>query len=97
MTNLQTSKEDEKESLKVSQLLRKVEQMDAAYADKESNLIHQQQPFLLSLLIGYRMDVKPFELEEIMRIIFLIWEYFKDYQQVRQRKITETQFFPTLN
>jgi len=36
--------------------------------------------------------LKAFELEEIMRMIFLIWEYFKNHNQVNQAKISESQF-----
>ncbi len=36
--------------------------------------------------------MKPLELEEIIKIIFLIWEFFKKHPQTEIAKITETQF-----
>ena len=72
------SEEDKNESLRVGQLIKKFELIDEEYVNKESDLIFRKQPFLISLLLGYRLDLKELELEEIMRIIFLIWEYFKN-------------------
>ncbi|WP_430936774.1 hypothetical protein [Saccharicrinis sp. 156] len=60
--------------------------------DFQSDKISQQQPFLISLILGYRYDLKSLELEEIMKIIFLIWEFFKEYHQTETEKITEPQF-----
>lgn len=88
-----TEKEDDKiEFLKVEQLLNKIEQIDGKYVNKESDLISKKQPFLISLLLGYRFDVKKLELEELMKIIFLIWEYFKTSPQIGKTKISKSQF-----
>ena len=86
------SKEDKKESLRVGQLIKKIELIDETYVNEESDKISQKQPFLFSLILGYRFDLKPLELEEIMKVIFLIWEFFKKHPQTEIAKITETQF-----
>ena len=86
------SKEDKEASLKIAQLVKKIEQIDEKYVNEESDKILQKQPFLVSLILGYRFDLKPLELEEIMKIIFLIWEFFKKYHQTKTEKITEAQF-----
>ncbi len=86
------SKKDKKESLRVGQLIKKIELIDEKYVNEESNKISQKQPFLISLILGYRFDLKPLELEEIMKVIFLIWEFFKKHPQTEIAKITETQF-----
>ena len=86
------SEEDKNESLRVGQLIKKVELIDKEYVNKESDLIFKKQPFLISLLLGYHDDLKELELEEIMRIIFLIWEFFKYHNQINQTKISESQF-----
>ncbi len=86
------SEEDKNESLRVGQLIKKIELIDKEFVDKESDLIFVKQPFLISLLIGYSYDFKELELEEIMKMIFLIWEYFKDHSQINQTKISESQF-----
>ena len=86
------SKEDKEESLRIGQLIKKIELIDKKYVNEESDKISQKQPFLISLILGYRFDLKPLELEEIMKIIFLIWEFFKEHHQAETEKITEPQF-----
>lgn len=81
-----------KETLRVSQLLEKIESMDRVYLNKESDVIYQQQPFVISLLLGYRVDLKELELEEMTKVILLIWEFFKNEQRIKQIKISESQF-----
>jgi hypothetical protein len=88
------SGEDKKESLRVGQLIKKIELIDAEYVHKESDVISQKQPFLISLMLGYRFDLNELELEEIIKVIFLIWEFFKNHQQLEINKISETQFLP---
>lgn len=80
------SKKDKKESLRVGQLIKKIELIDEKYVNEESNKISQKQPFLISLILGYRFDLKPLELEKIMKVIFLIWEFFKKTSSNRNRK-----------
>lgn len=84
--------EDKKESLRVGQLIKKNELIDEEYVKKESDIISQKQPFLISLIFGYRFDLKELELEEILKVIFLIWEFFKNHSQIESTKISETQF-----
>jgi len=86
------SEKDKKESEKVGQLIKRIENIDELYVNTESNIIYQKQPFLISLLLGYRLDLKEAELEEIMKIVFLIWEFFKDFKLIRENKISESQF-----
>ena len=86
------SEEDKKESEKVSLLLKRIELMDGHYINTASDIMSRQQPFLISLLLGYNHDLKATELEEMMKIIFLIWEYFKDIKQTNEVKISESQF-----
>lgn len=86
------SEEDKKESVKVSLLLKRIELMDGQYVNTESDIMSQQQPFVISLFLGYNLDLKALELEEMMKIIFLIWEYFKGIKQINEVKISESQF-----
>lgn len=86
------SKKDKEESIIIGQLIKKIELIDEKYVNEESDKISQKQPFLISLILGYRFDLKPLELEEIMKIIFLIWEFFKKHHQIKTEKITVPQF-----
>lgn len=86
------SEEDIKESEKVNRIINRLANIDAIYVSSESELIYQKQPFLISLLLGFKLDLKDNELEEIMKIIFIIWEYFKIFDQVHKIKISEKLF-----
>lgn len=87
-----TTQEDKKESEKIAQLIKKIDNIDALYVNSESEIISQKQPFLISLLLGYRLDLKENELEEMMKIILLIWEYFKSFDQILRVKVSQKRF-----
>ena len=86
------SETNKNEIIKVREIIDKLNKIDEHYIRSESEVISQIQPFLLSMILGYRLDLKAEVLEEITKLIFLIWEYFKDNEKVRQNKITESQF-----
>lgn len=90
--NMIISQEDKNESEKIIQLIKKIDNIDEVYVNSESEIIYQKQPFLISLLLGYRLDLKENRLEEIMKIIFIIWEYFKGFEQILKIKVSEKQF-----
>lgn len=81
---------DKEDIVKVSEIIVKINNIDADNANSELDVIFQQQPFLISLILGYKIDLKSEEVEEMMRIIFIIWEYFKQNEIVRQVKITQS-------
>ncbi len=86
------SKKDKQEISGITDLIIKVDNIDEDYINSEANLISDKQPFLISLLLGYRIDLKESELENVMRIILLIWEFFKDNKHGHHIKITENLF-----
>lgn len=95
MININTMiglKEDDKEIRRVAEIVKKMALIDKDYVNSESDVIAQKQPFLISLLLGYQFDVKGHELEVIMKMIFLIWEFFKNHRQIQQSKVSESQF-----
>jgi hypothetical protein len=70
----------------------KIDNIDAEYVNLISDEIFQKQPFFLTVLLGYRLDTTAIELEEIMKIYFLIWEYFRTNKKVQTIKVTEDYF-----
>ena len=58
---MKISDNDKKESLKVGQLIKMIDHIDKEYVKKESDIISQKQPFLISLKLGYRFDLKAIE------------------------------------
>ncbi|MEJ7736094.1 MAG: hypothetical protein WKF97_01595 [Chitinophagaceae bacterium] len=83
---------DLSEVTEVTVLANKIDNIDAEYVNSTSDEIFQRQPFFLTVLLGYRLDTTPIELEEIMKIYFLIWEYFRPYSNVQTKKVTEDYF-----
>jgi Asp-tRNA(Asn)/Glu-tRNA(Gln) amidotransferase C subunit len=69
-----------------------IDNMDAENVREISDEMFKQQPFFLTVLLGYRLDTSPEELDEIMKIFFLIWEYFKRNENIQTKKITEADF-----
>ncbi|MEP7266443.1 MAG: hypothetical protein ABI844_02370 [Saprospiraceae bacterium] len=86
------TKNDFKEVSDLVALQLRVDNIDAEYLHSISDDIFQNQPFFLTVLLGYRLDTSPEELEEIMKIYFLIWEYFKINKGVRVRQVTQEDF-----
>jgi hypothetical protein len=76
------------EATTVVSLLQKLDSIDAGNVDSISNDIFKKQPFFLSVLLGYQFDVTPQQLEEIMKVYFLIWEYFKGNKNIQKKKVT---------
>jgi hypothetical protein len=81
----------------ISEIISKLNALDNGYASSESDVIFKHQPFLISLILGYRIDLKQEELEEITILIFLIWEFFKVSKNTLVTKITEMQYQSVVN
>ena len=92
MNKLTFTAKDYSETSELAGLIRKIDAIDAEYANRVSDEIFKHQPFFLTVLLGYRVDVSAQELEELMKIYFLIWEYFKPNKNLRKKKVTQTQF-----
>jgi hypothetical protein len=83
---------DFEETSKLANNLSRIDNIDSNYVNAVSDEIFNKQPFFLSVLLGYRFDTSLPELEEIMKIYFLIWEYFKDNKRIQAIKLTENHF-----
>ena len=89
---IQFSPNDFNESIALEELTKKIDLIGAEYVNTVTDEIFKQQPFFLTVLLGYRLDVSSEELEEIMKIYFLIWEYFRNNQNIKTRKVTKASF-----
>jgi len=86
------SEKDKNDTIRVGEIIKKINNIDAGYANSELDIIFQQQPFLISLILGYKIDLKAEEQEEMIKIIFIIWEYFKHSKVVNRIKISQSIF-----
>ena len=76
----------------LAELLANIDSIDANYVDKISDEIYKYQPFFLSVMLGYNLDVTPEEMDEIMKIHLIIWLYFRSDKNVLSKKITQAKF-----
>jgi len=83
---------DHRETVLVQDIIRRVDEMDEKTANHESDLLYLKQPFLISLILGYGVDLKREHLELATKCIFVIWEYFKSQDAVMRTKIVGEQF-----
>jgi len=83
---------DYNETTELAALIYRIDNIDAEYVNKTSDEIFKQQPFFLNVLIGFRLDTSPEELEEFMKIFFLIWEYFRQNKNVQIKQVSVSFF-----
>lgn len=86
------SENDFREVKRVATLVKKIDSIDSVNVNSVLDEIFLKQPFFLTVMIGYRFDTTPLELDEIMRVYFLIWEYFRPYSNIQTKKLTEDYF-----
>lgn len=89
---MELSQSEINEANEVADLMFKIDNWDADYITSLSSEILQYQPYFLSVLAGVRVEVTEEELEEILKIYFLIWEFFRENKNVLEKKVTEAYF-----
>lgn len=90
--SLNISNNDFNDPEKVAELFRNIDTIDEHYVKNTGNEMFQNQPFMLSEMLGYHYEVNPIELEEIMKVYFIIWDCFKEKKNIKKMKLTEGQF-----
>ena len=89
---MRVSEKDMQEVAEIGKLLNRIDSIKPQYITSTSEQMEQYQPFMLSMLMGYQYDMRTEEVDEILKIYFLIWEYFKDKKNIKNRELTEFQF-----
>lgn len=91
-TNIKFTQKDFDETDQLAKLIKKIDHVDLTYANAVSDEIFQRQPFFLSVILGYQFDVSKEELEEIIKISFLVWEYFRSNPNVQKKQVSQAYF-----
>ena len=94
---MELSESDINETNEVADLMFKIDNWDVDYINSISSEILQYQPYFLSVLAGVRLEVTEEELEEFLKISFIIWEFFRKDQNVLDKKVTEAHFLKVHN
>ncbi|MFO7863045.1 MAG: hypothetical protein R6U85_03510 [Salinivirgaceae bacterium] len=92
MTSINFSKKDVEEQIELTQTAKKIDQIDDEYFNRLSDEIFEHQPFFMTVLLGLRFEVSLNELDEITRIYFIIWEYFRKNPTILKTKVTESMY-----
>lgn len=83
---------DSEQHGEIAKLLSLTDNIDEQYLHQATDEIYVYQPFLLSMFLGYKLDTTDAELDEILKIWLLIWEFFKEKRNIRTVKLTEQCF-----
>ncbi len=97
MARVHLTQNDFNETDVLAGVLLKIDQIDENYVNVITDEIFKFQPFFLSTLLGYHQDVSMEQLEEIMKIYFVIWEYFVPKARIKTKQITEADFYKAEN
>lgn len=89
------TKRDIAETQFVGRLIQQVDNIGFGEANNISGRIVENQPFIMSLLIGYKFDVKKEQLDGIMKMLFVIYLFFEQKADVKKRKIGPIEFEET--
>lgn len=89
---MKISKKDFQETAEIGRILKSIDATTEQDISSTSKELEQHQPFLLSMLLGYQFDLRIEELDEVIKIYLLIWEFFKDKKNIKEIELTELQF-----
>lgn len=89
---MKISGKDLRDTERVAEIINSVDGRDISFYDRESDVLVQKQPFFISLILGYRFDLTQEELGEVIKVIFIIWEYFKGHDKARKIQVTKEQY-----
>lgn len=83
---------DLEETKLVAALLKKVKQLDLTEVESISARMVEHQPYMMSLLLGYRFDVEKDQLDDVMRMLFLIYLFFERKTEIKKKQIDAEEF-----
>ncbi|MCX6270978.1 MAG: hypothetical protein NTU44_07120 [Bacteroidetes bacterium] len=89
---LNISELDKIEIQELAPILAKINNIDVATAEKLMDDIYQYQPFMISVIMGFHFDLLPEEHGEVIKIGMIIWEFFKDKNGIKTKKLTQKQY-----
>jgi len=76
----------------VGALIKEVDKIGLKEASEISDRIVKNQPFIMSLLIGYKFDIEEEQLNDIMKMLFVIYLYFERKTDISKNQINAKEF-----
>lgn len=83
---------DFSESSNVAEIIKFCEQADNKKLEKITDEIYRHQPFLISLFLGYKNDIDMMQMDEVLRVLIIIWLFFRNQINAKQIKISINRF-----
>jgi hypothetical protein len=85
------SKKDDDDLIRLNEIITQVYTADIAYFDLVVDKIFANQPYVIEFYLSYRNDIIQEALGEVIKICFVIWEFFDSNLHVKYTKITDNQ------
>lgn len=76
----------------VERITSMIDHITPTYVDKISDKLYQYQPYLISLVLGDHMDLLPLEVEEMMKIYLMLWEYYQHKENIKKVPLSQSVF-----
>lgn len=89
---MQIAEDNPVQRQKVAQAVHFCDNADLKTLEQITDEIYHHQPFLISLFLGYKDEVDPYQHDEILRTLIIIWLYFRENKNVKRKKITAGMF-----
>lgn len=91
MSKLNISDNDMAATARIAAILKNIEENENnfQYANTVTDELYRHQPFILSMIMGYKMDLSPEEFGPLVKLYITIWEYYKSDTNVRDVSITQ--------
>ncbi|MFK7979150.1 MAG: hypothetical protein AB8G86_04155 [Saprospiraceae bacterium] len=86
-----TSKDFE-QTEQVARIVQLCDKTDIEELERIVDEIYKYQPFVISIFLGYKDDMNPYQHDEILRVLIIIWLFFKSNKNVERRKINVALF-----
>ena len=89
---MQFTKTDFQQTDQVAEIIKFCDTADLKTLEQIADQIYRYQPFLISIFLGFKDQVDVYQHDEILRILLIIWLFFKDHKNVKHTQITQKQF-----
>jgi len=84
--------DDFKQTGQVASIIQFCDKADMGQLGRIVDEIYKYQPFVISMFLGYKDDMNPYQHDEILRVLIIIWLFFKSNKNVERRKINVALF-----
>ncbi len=85
---LKLTENDFREVEKVAEIIKEVEHSNIPELVNSFEEIESYQPFLISLLLGYKDQLDKIELDELANTLIIIWRFYQNYPKTMEVSIT---------